>query len=67
MADGKWHMVTITTHTDKTTGFMLYLDGSPVGDMLQGNYTGMTKTLAHSLNHVLKQFIIKPVSQSVSR
>ncbi|DBB09175.1 TPA: hypothetical protein ACH3X3_007775 [Trebouxia sp. C0006] len=40
MADGNWHMVTISTHADMTTGFDLYLDGAPVGDMLQGNYTG---------------------------
>ena len=58
MADGKWHMVTITTHTDKTTGFMLYLDGSPVGDMLQGNYTGMTKTEADQHTHALTHSIM---------
>ena len=40
MADGNWHVVTISTHADMTTGFDLYLDGAPVGDMLQGNYTG---------------------------
>ncbi|DBA97374.1 TPA: hypothetical protein ACH3X1_015103 [Trebouxia sp. C0004] len=46
MADGNWHMVTISTHADMTTGFDMYLDGAPVGDMLQGNYTGSNGTVA---------------------
>lgn len=40
MADGKWHMVTVTTQPDMSTGFLLFLDGVEVGDMLQGSYTG---------------------------
>ena len=40
VGDGQWHMVTLTTHSDLSTGFLMYLDGIKVGDMLQGNYTG---------------------------
>ena len=40
MADGNWHMVTVNTHADLTKGFMMYLDGLEVGNMLQGNETG---------------------------
>lgn len=47
MADGNWHMVTISTHADMTTGFDLYLDGASVGDMLQGNYTGTCSVHLH--------------------
>lgn len=46
MADGNWHMVTISTHADMTTGFDLYLDGAPVGDTVQGNYTGSDGAVA---------------------
>lgn len=47
VADGNWHMVTISTHADMTTGFDLYLDGAPVGDMLQANYTGTCSPHLH--------------------
>ena len=38
LSDGRWHMVTVTTHADMTKGFKLYLDGAEVGDMMQGSY-----------------------------
>ena len=48
MADGKWHMVTVTTQPDMSTGFLLFLDGIEVGNMLQGSYTGeQTHDKAH--------------------
>lgn len=31
VSDGTWHMVTITTHTDRTRGFLLYVDGQMAG------------------------------------
>ena len=40
MIDGKWHMVTVTTQPDLSTGFWLFLDGVAVGDMRRGSYTG---------------------------
>ena len=40
MTDGKWHMVTVTTQPDRSTGFLLYLDGFAVGEMGRGTYTG---------------------------
>lgn len=40
MTDGKWHMVTVTTQPDFSTGFLLYLDGVAVGEMRSGTYTG---------------------------
>lgn len=38
--DGGWHMATITTQPDATTGFLLYVDGQLAGDMAQGTYPG---------------------------
>ena len=40
MTDGKWHMVTVTTQPDLSTGFLLYFDGDAVGEMKRGRYTG---------------------------
>lgn len=40
MSDGKWHMVTVTTQPDLSTGFLLYLDGDAVGEMRRGTYAG---------------------------
>ena len=40
MTDGKWHMVTVTTQPDLSTGFLLYLDGVVAGEMKSGLYTG---------------------------
>lgn len=40
LTDGKWHMVTITTQPDLSTGFLLFLDGVAVGVMRHGTYTG---------------------------
>lgn len=34
VTDGAWHMVTLTTHADKTPGFLLYVDGKIAGDMV---------------------------------
>ncbi len=53
MADGKWHMVTISTHADKTKGYLLFLDGVEVGDMLQGNDTGMGMPSALTVLHYM--------------
>lgn len=47
MADGKWHMVTVTTQPDMSTGSLLFLDGVEVGDLRSGSYTG-ADNLAHS-------------------
>ncbi|KAL3130940.1 hypothetical protein ABBQ38_000263 [Trebouxia sp. C0009 RCD-2024] len=33
VSDGTWHMVTITTHTDRTRGFLLYVDGQMAGQL----------------------------------
>lgn len=40
LTDGRWHMVTITTQPDLSTGFLLFLDGIVVGTMRRGTYTG---------------------------
>lgn len=40
MTDGKWHMATVTTQPDLSTGFLLYLDGVVAGEMKSGLYTG---------------------------
>ena len=35
VSDGTWHMVTITTHTDRARGFVLYIDGQMAGKLHQ--------------------------------
>ncbi|KAL3139072.1 hypothetical protein ABBQ32_005869 [Trebouxia sp. C0010 RCD-2024] len=43
VSDGTWHMVTITTHTDRTRGFLLYVDGQMAGQ-LPDSTSGDTST-----------------------
>lgn len=40
ITDGRWHMVTVTTQPDLSTGFVMFLDGVEVAGMTQGNYSG---------------------------
>ena len=55
MADGQWHMVTVTTQPDSSTGFLMFLDGVEVGNMVAGNYTG---------EHQCHSCIAEPVRRS---
>lgn len=40
VCDGAWHMATVTTQPDASTGFVLYVDGRIAGNMHQGTYAG---------------------------
>ena len=31
--DGQWHMLTLSTHTDASPGYVLFLDGLLAGDL----------------------------------
>ena len=47
LADGQWHMVTLTTHPEGGKGFQLYVDGSLAGQMSPGiQYTGTSLLLS---------------------
>ena len=37
LADGNWHMLTVTTHIEGTGGFQLYVDGDLVGQTPQNS------------------------------
>ncbi|KAK9823790.1 hypothetical protein WJX72_005525 [[Myrmecia] bisecta] len=49
LQDGKWHMVTLTTHTDSSAGFEMWIDGALVAsESANQTYTGsdgVVKTL----------------------
>lgn len=34
-SDGKWHMITVTTHEDGSPGYMIYVDGSLAADVVE--------------------------------
>lgn len=35
MNDQQWHMLTLSTHSDGTPGYSLFLDGQAAGDLSQ--------------------------------
>ena len=59
LADGQWHMVTLTTHPEGGKGFQLYVDGSLAGQMIPGiQYTGISLLLNYppaGVHHGLSQ------------
>eukprot|EP00884_Botryococcus_braunii_P015271 jgi/Botrbrau1/2427/Bobra.0395s0049.1 len=44
--DGNWHMVTLTTHTDGSKGYALYVDGTLAGNLTAQSRNNATGNLA---------------------
>ncbi|KAK9815241.1 hypothetical protein WJX72_000491 [[Myrmecia] bisecta] len=45
VADGAWHMVTLTTHTDGTSGFQVYIDAKPAATLPPKGYDATAQTM----------------------
>ncbi|KAK2080285.1 hypothetical protein QBZ16_000138 [Prototheca wickerhamii] len=45
LSDGNWHMITLSTHPNRTRGYALYLDGQLAASMWDGMTDSQNKTI----------------------
>lgn len=50
--DREWHMLTLTTHPDRSSGYSLYIDGLLKGDLRDGDIRGLTANISDLDIHV---------------